>query len=136
MEQCRILLTTEEAYKTFFGEKHSSWSLLKDEKRNGYSLYTSTIVSFSSSTLSIHISNSNWKAVSHPRCLQPMAYPESTKLYYWLKLHKDFFDKKQIKALRKYIGENRLIIIFLKLQLKYQNGLQALLRWDIRRFCR
>lgn len=50
-----------------------------------------------------------------------MAYTESTKRYYWLKLHKDFFDQKQIKALRRYAGGDRLIIIFLKMQLKSIN---------------
>jgi predicted phage replisome organizer len=39
------------------------------------------------------------------------------KVYYWLKLNKDFFKGKEIKKLRKIAGGDTYTIIYLKLQL-------------------
>lgn len=38
--------------------------------------------------------------------------------YYWLKLKEDFFDEKQIKYLRKLPDGDKLVIVYLKMQLK------------------
>lgn len=40
------------------------------------------------------------------------------KKYYWLKLKEDFFEEKQIKYLRKLPDGDRLVIAYLKMQLK------------------
>lgn len=45
------------------------------------------------------------------------------KRYYWLKLDKDFFNRKEIKKLRKIAGGDTYTIIYLKMQLlSLQNG--------------
>ena len=36
------------------------------------------------------------------------------KRYFWLKLHKDFFQRKEIKRLRKIAGGDTYTIIYLK----------------------
>lgn len=41
----------------------------------------------------------------------------SEKRYFWLKLHKDFFNSKRIKKLRKLAGGDTYTIIYLKMQL-------------------
>lgn len=40
------------------------------------------------------------------------------KRYYWLKLHKDFFQRKEIKRLRKIAGGDTYTIIYLKMLLR------------------
>ena len=40
------------------------------------------------------------------------------KKYYWLKLKEDFFEEKQIKYLRKLPDGDKLVIAYLKMQLK------------------
>jgi predicted phage replisome organizer len=40
------------------------------------------------------------------------------KRYYWLKLHDDFFNEKYIKMLRKLPDGDKLVIVYLKMQLK------------------
>lgn len=42
----------------------------------------------------------------------------SNKKYYWLKLKEDFFEEKQIKYLRKLPDGDKLVIAYLKMQLK------------------
>lgn len=42
----------------------------------------------------------------------------SNKKYYWLKLKEDFFEEKQIKYLRKMPDGDKLVIAYLKMQLK------------------
>lgn len=39
------------------------------------------------------------------------------KRYYWLKLKKDFFEQKMIKILRTFENGDRMITIFLKMEL-------------------
>ncbi len=39
------------------------------------------------------------------------------KRYYWMKLKKDFFEQKMIKILRTFEGGEKMIMIFLKIQL-------------------
>ena len=41
-----------------------------------------------------------------------------TKRYYWLRLHKDFFQKKEIKRLRRVAGGDTYTIIYLKMLLR------------------
>ena len=45
----------------------------------------------------------------------PMSEP---KRYFWLKLHKDFFQRKEIKRLRKIAGGDTYTIIYLKMLLR------------------
>ena len=40
------------------------------------------------------------------------------KRYYWLRLHKDFFQKKEIKRLRRVAGGDTYTIIYLKMLLR------------------
>ena len=40
-----------------------------------------------------------------------------TKRYYWMKLKKDFFEQKMIKILRTFANGEKMIMIFLKIQL-------------------
>ena len=40
------------------------------------------------------------------------------KRYFWLKLHKDFFQRKEIKRLRKIAGGDTYTIIYLKMLLR------------------
>ena len=55
------------------------------------------------------------------------------KRYFWLKLHKDFFQRKEIKRLRKIAGGDTYTIIYLKMLLRsimnegklYFDGLEA-----------
>ena len=42
----------------------------------------------------------------------------SAKRYFWLKLHKDFFQRKEIKRLRKIAGGDTYTIIYLKMLLR------------------
>lgn len=46
---------------------------------------------------------------------EPMSEP---KRYFWLKLHKDFFQRKEIKRLRKIAGGDTYTIIYLKMLLR------------------
>ena len=39
------------------------------------------------------------------------------KRYYWMKLKKDFFEQKMIKILRTFANGEKMIMIFLKIQL-------------------
>lgn len=56
-----------------------------------------------------------------------------SKRYFWLKLHKDFFQRKEIKRLRKIAGGDTYTIIYLKMLLRsimnegklYFDGLEA-----------
>lgn len=51
------------------------------------------------------------------------------KKYYWLKLKEDFFDDKQIKYLRKLPDGDKLVIAYLKMQLKSLRT-EGLLKYD------
>ena len=53
----------------------------------------------------------------------------SEKKYYWLKLKESFFDEKQIKYLRKLPDGDKLIIVYLKMQLKSLRT-EGLLKYD------
>lgn len=44
------------------------------------------------------------------------------KRYYWLKLHKDYFDNLHIKKLRKLAGGDTYMVIYLKMQLASVNN--------------
>ncbi|MBO5348965.1 MAG: phage replisome organizer N-terminal domain-containing protein [Clostridia bacterium] len=51
------------------------------------------------------------------------------KKFYWLKLKEDFFDEKQIKYLRKLPDGDKLVIAYLKMQLKSLRT-EGLLKYD------
>ena len=51
------------------------------------------------------------------------------KKYYWLKLKEGFFDEKHIKFLRKLPDGDRLVIVYLKMQLKSLRT-EGLLKYD------
>ena len=49
---------------------------------------------------------------------QKGGYMTAPKRYFWLKLHKDFFQRKEIKRLRKIAGGDTYTIIYLKMLLR------------------
>ena len=51
------------------------------------------------------------------------------KKYYWLKLKEDFFDEKHIKFLRKLPDGDKLVIVYLKMELKSLRT-EGLIKYD------